>query len=108
MTDPDHRFCMELFVRASGTSGFWTIGRTLRVRFLEGDPALQRRIQEYAEQWNEYASIRFAFVGDGPAEIRVAFTPGAASWSAVGTDALLIPIDEPTMNFGWLTPDSSD
>jgi len=99
---------MELFVRASGTSRFWTIGRTLRVRFLEGDPALQRRIQEYAEQWNEYASIRFAFVGDGPAEIRVAFTPGAASWSAVGTDALLIPIDEPTMNFGWLTPSSDE
>src|SRR5215213_4079885 len=103
MAGNSQRFCMELFIPSSEGGGrrapirqdlanarvsglasiigrLWEPDRTLRVRFLEGDPALRRRIQEYAEQWNGYANIRFAFVVDGNAEIRVAFVPGDASW----------------------------
>src|SRR5215213_3166208 len=131
MAGNSQRFCMELFIPSSESGGrqalirqdlanardsgsasiigrLWEPGRTLQVRFLEGDPALRRRVQEYAEQWNEYANIRFAFVAEGDAEIRVAFVSGDASWSAVGTDALYFPKQAPTMNFGWLTPESSD
>ena len=41
------------------------------------------------------------------AEIRISFLqPG--SWSYIGVDALLILPDQPTMNFGWFTADTSD
>ena len=88
----------------------WKPGRTLRVRFLEGDPAVQGRVARAAMEWTRHANIHFRFVDDGEAEIRVTFRHDG-SWSAVGTDALVtrfFPRGEPTMNFGWLSPSSSD
>ncbi len=88
----------------------WKPGRTLRIRFLEGDPVVQRRVQQAAMRWTEHANIRFEFVARGDAEIRIAFRDDG-SWSAVGTDALVTRFfrkDEPTMNFGWLHAGSSD
>lgn len=85
---------------------------TLHVAFLEGDARLRRRVAAVAREWSEHCAIGFVFdefiPGDDPtaqesAEIRIAFSlPG--SWSYIGTDALAIPADRPTMNFGWLTP----
>jgi len=89
----------------------WRNGRTLKVRFLEGDPGLQTRVATCAKEWMTYANIAFDFGNHAGAEIRVAFQQGAGSWSAVGTDALVeqwFPKSEATMNFGWLTPASSD
>ncbi len=87
---------------AALTGKLWQPGRTLRVHFLDGDPAVQARLQPFAHEWSKYANLRFAFVDDASAEIRISFRqPG--SWSYIGTDALSIPRDQPTMNFGWLT-----
>jgi Matrixin len=89
----------------------WRNGRTLKVRFLDGDPSLQNRVAEAAREWSKHANIKFDFGNHADAQIRVAFVQGAGSWSAVGTDALVeewFPPNEPTMNFGWLTPQSSD
>lgn len=88
----------------------WQPGRTLRVRFLEGSPKIQRNVQRFAEQWMQHANIKLQFVGSGDAEIRVAFKDDG-SWSAVGTDALVTQAfkkDEATMNYGWLTESSTD
>jgi hypothetical protein len=86
----------------------WQPGRTIRVRFLGGDPVVQRRVKEYAMEWTRYANIQFQFVGPGdPAEVRIAFEPGG-SWSLLGTDALTAPAGQPTMNFGWLRSDSDE
>lgn len=86
---------------AALTGKLWQPGRTLRVHFLDGDPEIQARIQPFAQQWSEYANIKFQFVNDPNAEIRVSFAqPG--SWSYIGTDALSIPKGQATMNFGWL------
>ena len=88
----------------------WQPGRTLRVRFLEGSRKVQRHVQRFAEEWMQYANIHLQFVDSGDAEIRVAFQDDG-SWSAVGTDALVTSFfkkSEPTMNYGWLTDDSSD
>ncbi len=77
--------------------------RTLRVRFLDGDVGVQQKVIHFAQEWTAVANLHFGF-GDHPtAEIRISFQqPG--SWSFIGTDALGVPADEPTMNFGWLTP----
>ena len=64
-----------------------------------------------AKEWLNHANLTFDFGSHPDAEIRVAFMPGAGSWSAVGTDALVeqwFPKNEPTMNFGWLETSSSD
>lgn len=85
----------------------WRNGRTLRVRFLDGDPAVQARLQPYAHQWSDYASIKFVFGSDPDAEIRISFRD-KGSWSLIGTDALSHPTGLPTMNYGWLTPNTAD
>lgn len=78
-------------------------GRTLRVRFLDGHPAVQHKVMRFAQEWSNHANLHFAFGSDPNAELRVSFTrPG--SWSYIGTDALAVPQAEPTINLGWLTP----
>jgi hypothetical protein len=89
------------------TDNLWQPGRTLRVRFLDGDPAVQAKVQHYAQQWSQYANIQFVFDAPPDAEIRISFKqPG--SWSYIGTDCLSIAQDQPTMNYGWLTPTTED
>ncbi len=85
----------------------WRPGRLLRIRFLDGDAAVQKKVADIALEWTEYANIQLEFGSDSDAEIRISFKM-AGSWSYIGTDALLIPKPMPTMNFGWLTPTSSD
>lgn len=86
----------------------WGTGDSIRVRFMEGDPGLQERVKKAAMEWTKHANLMFEFVEEGDAEIRIAFKQGAGSWSYLGKDCLAIPKDEPTMNFGWLTSESSD
>ena len=35
-------------------------------------------------------------------DIRISFIPELGAWSLLGTDALSVPKDQPTMNLGWL------
>src|SRR5690349_21714855 len=90
----------------------WQDGRTLRVCFLDGgsvDATLKQKVERYAKEWSKYANVTFEFGSDPDAEVRIAFQQGAGSWSYIGTDALLPDLKgQPTMNFGWLTPESAD
>ena len=92
---------------AALTAKLWKPGRTLRVRFLDGDPVIQQRLQPFAQIWSQFADIKFTFGNDPDAEIRVSFAQ-QGSWSYIGTDALSIPKNQPTMNFGWLTQATGD
>jgi len=85
----------------------WTAGQTLRVKFLGGDPEIQRKVQEKAKDWEKYANLKLDFVSVGDAEIRIAFETDG-SWSYIGNDALDIAQGQPTMNFGWLDGDTTD
>lgn len=86
----------------------WSPGRVLSVRFLGGHPTVREKVIHYAKFWEQHCSIRFNFNDAPNAEIRVAFMPGQGSWSYLGTDNLSIPQSQPTMNYGWLTPNSTD
>ena len=86
----------------------WQNGRTLRVGFLDGDPAVHAKVKANAQQWSQYANVTFAFGPVADAEIRIAFDPGDGSWSYIGTDALGIDRNKSTVNFGWLTRETSD
>lgn len=85
----------------------WEPGQTLRVCFLDGAPIVQQKIEAIAHQWSQYVNIQFAFGDDPDAEIRISCQPGG-SWSYLGKDALGISKDKPTMNYGWLKPDTAD
>jgi hypothetical protein len=89
------------------TGSAWKPGRTVRVGFLSGSRAVRARVQAIAEQWRQHANIAFEFGTDADAEIRIGFSPGG-SWSLIGTEALGAANGAPTMNLGWLTPDTTD
>jgi hypothetical protein len=82
----------------------WEPGQTIRCRFLHGDTTVQKKVEQIAHQWEKYARIKFKFVKNGEADIRIAFADDG-SWSALGRDALnrqYFPTHQPTMNYGWL------
>jgi hypothetical protein len=85
----------------------WDIGANIRIKFINGEHSVQQKVKNYATQWMNYANLNSIFVEDGDAEIRIAFEPDG-SWSYIGRDALEIPQNEPTMNYGWLTPESPE
>ena len=85
-------------------------GSEIRVAFMEGDEGLRERVKAVAERWTApgMADLTFQWVDQGPSEIRIRFEQGNGSWSYLGTQCRDIPDDEPTMNYGWLTPDSDE
>ncbi|WP_137921830.1 M12 family metallopeptidase [Hydrogenophaga sp. 2FB] len=80
----------------------WMNGSTLRVRFMGGTPEQQAKVREQAAWWTAHANLTFDFNGASDAEIRVAFDPTKGAWSYVGTDCRGIPMDQPTMNLGFM------
>lgn len=112
----DIKVCMDM-LRLPGdgqemaVTNQWANGKRLRVHLIGGESLVRDKVVGYAKQWERYANITFDFVDDPGAEIRVSFVMDNTSWSAVGTDALnrnYFPEDAPTMNYGWLTPDSDE
>ena len=87
----------------------WQNGETLRIRFINGTQDVQAKVQQFAQQWTQYANVKFQFVPDGEAQVRVLFDNDNQSWSKVGTDALSVRNqDEPTMHYGWLFSNTDD
>ena len=84
----------------------WAQNRVLNIKFLGGQAEVRKKVQEHAEEWMKHVNITFRFVATGPAEIRIAFDRSDGSWSFLGTDNLTIPTERPTMNYGWLDPNS--
>jgi len=85
----------------------WPLRSIIRVAFLDGDAALHDRVRDTALTWRDHANLKLYFVpAVDQADIRISFRePG--SWSYIGTECHSIPTDEATMNYGWLTADSS-
>ena len=82
------------------TSKLWSPDRTLRVRLLGGTSQVQDKVIQYANEWSKYTSLKFDFGEHSDAEIRIGFVKDG-SWSYIGTDCLVIPEDQATMNYGW-------
>ena len=80
----------------------WMNGSTLRVRFNGGSAAQQATAREQAGWWSQIANLKFDFNNAPDAEIRVTFDPQDGAWSYIGTDCRGIPVNEATMNLGFL------
>jgi len=81
---------------------WWKVGSTIRIRFLDGDAATHEQVKAIASEWTKYANLRFKFVASGHADIRISFDKNDGTWSYLGTDALVIPQNQQTMNFGFV------
>jgi serralysin len=93
------------------TAARWNSGDTITVSFLDGDPAVQTRVRDAACGWTVpgLANLSLDFRGDtNDTLVRISFqNPG--SWSVIGTTCRQITdTTQPTMNFGWLTTESTD
>ncbi|GHT22546.1 hypothetical protein AGMMS4957_12890 [Bacteroidia bacterium] len=85
------------------TKKMWSPGKTLKVFFFGGENDRKRKIIELASEWSNYCSIKFsATTNQCESDLRIAFNPNY-SCSVLGTDAILTPQNEYTINFGWLT-----
>lgn len=80
----------------------WINGSTLRVRFIGGTEEERAITKEQAGWWSAVANIRFLFNDAPDAEIRISFDSNSGAWSYPGTDCRHIPMDQPTMNLGFL------
>lgn len=85
----------------------WENGRTIRVKYLDGLGDVQQKVTAIAKEWERVTNLSLKFVASGTAEIRISFLDKGFSWSTVGTDALTVPRSRPTMNYGWLEPNTS-
>lgn len=88
----------------------WPKNSSISVSFLDGDASLQDRVAEVAERWVApgMANLKLVFQDDNDSLIRISFKQ-KGSWSVLGTACENVTdLSRPTMNYGWLTPESTD
>lgn len=101
---------MPVSMGVAAKKKLWKPGTELKVRFLEGTPALHARVLQTAAAWlvdGVRLKLSPAQAGE-PAQIRIAFNANGGSWSYIGTDGLGIHPSQPTMNLGWATLESAE
>ncbi|MBF4494387.1 hypothetical protein IRZ83_18795 [Flavobacterium sp. JLP] len=87
----------------------WNPGQIVKIKFLNGNAALEDKVKEFASEWTIYANIKFEYVPVNEyADIRISFRwkNDGSSWSVLGmnsTNATTNYQNEPSMNFGWTT-----
>jgi len=81
----------------------WPKDSILNVVFIGGEKWQHTWVEKVVkEQLEPYTNIKFSFDPNGKRTIRISFNPKEGAYSAVGTDALMRSINQPTMNLGWL------
>jgi len=80
----------------------WDVGQVIRVKFMNGNPAIHKKVKKYACIWMKYANITFKFVSAREtSEVRVSFYKSKGCHSKVGRHCLTVPANKPTMNLGF-------
>lgn len=86
----------------------WQSGETITIGFMDGSPTQRKACQRLAEEWLQYANLKFKWSTTNDPDVRVSFgSGGPGSYSIIGNDVRRIKNNQCTMNFGWVT-DTSD
>jgi hypothetical protein len=117
---PNNRWCFAWFAPAQSFEGLskaalvkkakWAAGDVITVSFLDGDASVQEKVKRVAQTWTApgMANLSLDFRKDNNTLVRISFKY-SGSWSVIGTTCRQITDhSKPTMNFGWLTPASTD
>jgi serralysin len=115
----ENKWCFSWFQAPIPTTGAskaalvkdskWPANSVISISFLDGTDAQKALVRKFAPTWiKNLANLDFSWKDPPDTDIRITFKY-SGSWSVIGTTAKNItPKSEPTMNFGWLTPDVSD
>ncbi|MGB3126948.1 MAG: M12 family metallopeptidase, partial [Pseudomonas sp.] len=83
----------------------WPQNHTITVSFMDMPIATRRLVQTCIGEFAGLINLKFKFVDDNTGDIRIsAHKDIAGTWSELGTGALNIPKDEPTMHIDRTTP----
>jgi hypothetical protein len=88
----------------------WSPGETVEISFIDGDAGVQQRVIDAAMGWlgPHLANLSSPSVTTHGYGDRISFKY-SGSWSVIGTTCKqMTDRSQPTMNFGWLTPASTD
>lgn len=88
--------------RSIGThSKFWAQHRTLKISFLSEHTKFINLVKSTIELWTPHINLNIEFVEKTEAaDIRISDSKDLKGhWSNLGTDALSVPADKPTMHF---------
>jgi len=117
----DNQWCFAWFGATEGSEGKdraalvkgakWKSGDSITIGFLDGQAPVQQRVRAACQEWVApgMANLTFSFLNDPKkALVRISFEhPG--SWSTIGTTCRQVTDkSKPTMNYGWLTPTTTD
>lgn len=92
----------EVLQAAAQTRRLWKPGRTITIRLIGGGNPARKTFERAVNAWGEHVNLTFAAASrHGTADIRVTFDPRSGAWSTIGTDALVVPQNQATMNLGW-------
>nr|WP_294780959.1 hypothetical protein [uncultured Flavobacterium sp.] len=97
--------------RVSYKQFYWKTGQTIKIKFLNGDTFVQNKVKFFANQWLNYANLKFEWVAPNEnADIKIAFkwNGDAGSWSYMGIVNPNIAQNQPSMNFGWFDSKTAD
>ena len=91
------------------TSKYWGAGGVrLTVGFLDNPPGdLRARILSHMNAWGTWSNVQFSETATDP-RVRIARIAGDGYWSYLGTDVLLIPAGQPTMNLDSFSMNTAD
>jgi serralysin len=85
----------------------WT-QTNISISFLDGTDEQKALVRKFAPIWTKnLANLNFVWGNPPNTDIRISFR-FKGSWSVIGTTAKNVPKNQPTMNFGWLTPGVTD
>lgn len=106
LPDGFFRVCLSQDPISDGAAGikelFWQDGAIINIKFIgERDVFLEEKVKEYSILWTDYADLKFNFIEEGIADIKVSFQNDGSSWSKLGTSCRQSFPNEATMNFGW-------
>lgn len=83
----------------------WYNGTVINVKLLNDPYSKKETIKKYASEWEKYANIKFNFVEEGKADIRIGFDWNDnryITWSYIGTDCKFERNqNEATMSFSY-------
>jgi serralysin len=89
---------------------FWEKSKKiLYVSFIDGDTMVQQKVKSIAKEWEKYCGKVFVFVNNPneqniQPDITISFKE-SGSWSLIGKESRT---KVPSMNLGWLTPNTND
>lgn len=87
----------------------WKVGEIIKVKFLNKNTKLEELVKRATAEWMEHANVKFEFVTDSDAEIRIEFNNLDINQSQIGTSCRrIVDQSQPTMLLGFSNSSISD